>query len=237
MEKKELLYEGKAKKLYKTDDENLVIQEFKDEATAFDGKKRATLKDKGKINNSISSFLFEYLKSYNIPNHFERKLKSNQMLVKKLDMIPVEVVVRNYAAGSICKRYNRKEGEPLTQPIIEYYLKDDKLHDPMLNEYHLLAFNLLTADEIQHIRRVVLKVNAVLKDFFDRRNLMLVDFKVEFGRANGDIILADEFSPDTCRLWDKKTGKILDKDRFRRNMGGVREAYLEVQERILGSSK
>jgi phosphoribosylaminoimidazole-succinocarboxamide synthase len=235
LQKKELLYEGKAKKLYLTTDEGLLIQEFKDDATAFDGAKKGTIAHKGEINNDISAFLFEYLENYHIPTHFIEKLSANEMLVKKLDIIPIEIVMRNVAAGSLCTRYNIPEGTVMEYPILEHYLKDDKLHDPMINEYHAYAFGHANPEEMRAIGRIACKVNAILKSFFDRRNLILVDFKMEFGRRGNELFLGDEISPDTCRVWDKKTHKKLDKDRFRHDMGGVEKAYSELRDRIINA--
>jgi phosphoribosylaminoimidazole-succinocarboxamide synthase len=228
------LYEGKAKKMYLTENPELLIQEFKDSATAFDGAKKGTIRGKGAINNQISAHLFRYLESYHIPTHFVRTLSDREMLVKKVEIIPVEVVVRNVVAGSLAKRLNEEEGRDLPEPLLEFYLKDDALHDPMITEEEILERGLATAQELEKIKRMALKVNAVLKDFFARRKLRLVDFKLEFGRHGGEILLADEISPDTCRLWDAETGERLDKDRFRRDLPGVVEAYREVHERVLG---
>ncbi|TKJ40253.1 phosphoribosylaminoimidazolesuccinocarboxamide synthase [candidate division LCP-89 bacterium B3_LCP] len=234
MQKKELLYEGKAKKVYLTSEEDKLIQEFKDDATAFDGAKKGTISKKGEINNAISAYLFEYLENYHIPTHYFEKLSANEMLIRKLEIIPIEIVLRNVAAGSLCARYNIPEGKVMEYPILEYYLKDDELHDPMINEYHAYAFGHATPDEMKAINRIASKVNAILKSFFDRRNLVLVDFKLEFGKRIKDIYLADEISPDTCRIWDKKTHKKLDKDRFRHDMGGVDKAYRELRDRLMG---
>ena len=233
MEKRELLYEGKAKRIYLTSDEGLVIQEFKDDASAFDGQKKGTILNKGEINNDISSFLFEYLENYHIPTHFVEKLSATEMLVKRLDIIPIEIVMRNVAAGTLCTRYKIPEGTVMEYPVLEFYLKDDELHDPMINEYHAYAFGHATPEEMKAIGRIASKVNAILKSYFDRRNLLLVDFKMEFGRSGSEMFLADEISPDTCRIWDKKTHKKLDKDRFRHDMGGVEKAYQELRERII----
>lgn len=232
IQKKELLYEGKAKKIFLTESEDKLIQEFKDDASAFDGSKKGVIVKKGEINNAISSFLFDYLENYHIPTHFLEVLSANQMLVRKLDIIPVEVVLRNVAAGSLCARYKIPEGTVMEYPILEYYLKSDELHDPMINEYHAYAFGHASPDETKAINRIASKVNAILKSFFDRRNLVLVDFKLEFGKKGSEIFLADEISPDTCRIWDKKTHKKLDKDRFRHDMGGVEKAYAELRDRI-----
>lgn len=228
------LYEGKAKKLYNTDNPDLVIQEFKDSATAFDGAKKGTIRGKGAINNQISARLFQYLESYHVPTHFVRTLSDREMLVKKVEIIPVEVVVRNIVAGSLAERLGEEEGRDLSEPILEFYLKDDALHDPMITEEEILQRGLATKDELAKIKRMALKINALLKSFFERRKLRLVDFKLEFGRHHGEIVLADEISPDTCRLWDAETGERMDKDRFRRDMPGIVEAYRAVHERVLG---
>ena len=234
MEKKELLYEGKAKKLYLTDNPDQLIQEFKDDATAFDGKKKGKIKGKGAINCQISSFLFKYLDSYHVPNHFIEKISDNEMLVKRVEIIPIEVVMRNIASGSLTKRFGIKEGKVLEYPILEHYLKDDKRHDPFINEHHAYAFNYATPDEMKTIERISSKVNAILKSFFQRRGIKLVDFKLEFGRFKGKILLADEISPDTCRFWDAETNKKLDKDRFRQDLGEIEEAYQEILNRVCG---
>jgi phosphoribosylaminoimidazole-succinocarboxamide synthase len=231
-QKKELLYEGKAKKLFLTNDDDKLIQEFKDDASAFDGAKKGTISNKGQINNDISSYLFEYLENYHIPTHFLDRLTAKEMLVRKLEIIPIEVALRNVAAGSLSARYKIPEGTVMEYPVLEYYLKNDELHDPMINEYHAYAFGYATPDETKAINRIASKVNAILKSFFDRRNLVLVDFKLEFGKRGPEIYLADEISPDTCRIWDKKTHKKLDKDRFRHDMGGVEKAYQELRDRI-----
>ena len=235
MKKGELLYEGKAKKLYATDNPDLVIQEFKDDATAFNGKKKGTIKDKGVVNNRISAFIFEFLESYHVPTHFEKVLSDREMLVKKLDIIPVEVVMRNIATGSLVKRYGLEEGKELDYPVLEFYLKDDDLNDPMINEHHAVAFGLATPDEMETISRYATKINAILKSFFIRRKIRLIDFKLEFGRFKDRILLGDEISPDTCRFWDLETGEKLDKDRFRQDLGRVEEAYQEMLNRILHS--
>lgn len=232
MEKGKLINEGKAKKLFLTEDENLLIQEFKDDATAFDGAKKSSISGKGSVNCSISSTLFQYLDAYHVSTHFEKQLSVNEMLIKKIDMIPLEAVMRNIATGSLVKRLGIEDGKVLEYPIFEIYLKDDDLGDPLINEYHAFAMKLAKPDEIRTMYRLTSKINAILKAFFDRRGLTLVDFKLEYGRLNGELILADEISPDTCRIWDKKTNKKLDKDRFRFDMGGVEKAYQEVLERI-----
>lgn len=234
VKKKKKLYEGKAKILYETDNEEYLLQEFKDDATAFDGQKKGKIKGKGKVNNQISAQLFNYLENYHVPTHFVKVQSDNTMVVKRLEMIPVEVVVRNIATGSLVKRYGVEEGKELEYPVLEFYLKDDAKHDPMINEHHILAFGHASAEELKQIQRYAQKVNAILKSFFHRRNLALVDFKLEFGRTNaGKIVLADEISPDTCRLWDAGTGDKLDKDRFRQDLGNVEEAYEEVRKRVM----
>ncbi|MFH0764955.1 MAG: phosphoribosylaminoimidazolesuccinocarboxamide synthase [Calditrichota bacterium] len=232
MEKKDLLYEGKAKKLYATDDANLLIQEFKDDATAFDGTKKSRIVGKGEMNCSISAILFDYLESYHLPTHFVKRIAPREMIVKKVEIIPIEAVMRNIATGSLIRRLPFEEGKALEYPIFELYLKNDALHDPLINEYHAYALNLCKPEEIRAMFRFTAKVNAILRAFLERRGLLLVDFKLEFGRYHGELLLADEISPDTCRLWDRKTHKKLDKDRFRHDMGGVEDAYREVLERL-----
>lgn len=233
MERKELLYEGKAKRIFLTDDPKYLLMEFKDDISAFDGAKKSAFERKGEFNNMISAYLFEYLENYNIPTQFVQMVSSNSMLVKNLKMIPVEVVLRNIAAGSLCKRYGTEEGVVLSYPILELYLKDDSRHDPMMNETHAYAFGLCTPEQMRTVTRIASKVNAIFKSFFDRRELTLVDFKLEFGTTEGEVYLGDEISGDTCRIWDKKTGKKLDKDRFRQNMGGIEQSYEELMNRIL----
>jgi len=232
LKKGKLLYEGKAKKLYETSSPDLLIQYFKDDATAFDGTKKAVIKNKGVINNKISSHIFQYLENYHIPTHFEKILSDREMLIKKLEIIPLEVVMRNIASGSLCKRYGIEEGRELESPILELYYKNDALHDPLMNEYHVRALGLATQEELDTISRMARKINAVLSSFFERRNLRLVDFKLEFGRYRNKILVGDEISPDTCRLWDMETGEKLDKDRFRFDPGDVERAYEEVYNRI-----
>lgn len=233
VKKKKKLYEGKAKIVYETENEELLIQEFKDDATAFDGKKKGKIKEKGALNNQISGRLFTFLESYHVPTHFVSQFSANAMVIKRLEMIPVEVVMRNVATGSLVKRYGVKDGTELDHPIIEFYLKDDAKHDPMINEDHVIAFGHADADEIKLIKRYAQKINAVLQSFFFRRDMVLVDFKLEFGRGkSGKIKLGDEISPDTCRLWDVQSGEKLDKDRFRQDLGKVEEAYREVHRRV-----
>ncbi len=233
MERKEMLYEGKAKVIYRTDSENLVIQYFKDDTTAFDGAKKEVLEDKGVINCAISTIIFEYLEKHGVKTHFVERLSPREMLVKKCEIIPVEVVVRNIAAGSFSRRYGVEEGTPLKEPLVEYFFKNDELHDPMVCPNHVYLFNWATREELGYMTKAALEVNKLLKNFFDEIDIQLVDFKLEFGRHNGEILLADEITPDACRLWDKSSGEALDKDRFRKDMGKVVESYKEVYRRIL----
>lgn len=232
MKKGKLIYEGKAKRVYATDNPQNLIQEFKDDATAFDATKRGTIRDKGICNNEISARLFGVLETAGIPTHFVKLLNNRQMLVRKLEIVPVEVTVRNVVAGGMAKMFGLEEGRRLRSPVLEYHYKSDALHDPLMNEYHIFALELATEKEIKKIAHYSFKINYVLLKFFDRRNLNLVDFKLEFGRHKGKILLGDEISPDTCRLWDKSTNKKLDKDRFRRDLGEIEDAYQEVLRRI-----
>src|SRR3989338_3017216 len=225
MEKKEKLYEGKAKIVYGTEDPGLVIQHFKDDATAFNAAKKGTVANKGIINNKISTKIFEYLKSEGIPTHFEKHLNDREMLIKKVKIVPVEVVVRNKAAGSMCRILGLAEGTVLNSKVLEFCYKRDDLNDPLINEYHIKALNLASEEEIAQIKQYTLKINELMSKFFADLNLELIDFKLEFGRYKGKIILADEISPDTCRLWEVGTGKKLDKDRFRYDLGNIEEAY------------
>ncbi|ADI01382.1 MAG TPA: phosphoribosylaminoimidazolesuccinocarboxamide synthase [Syntrophothermus lipocalidus] len=236
MEKRELIYEGKAKRVYSTDDENLVVIEYKDDATAFDGKKKGTIESKGIVNNRVTSVLFKILEDNGIPTHLVKLLDGRNMLAKKLSIIPVEVVVRNRIAGSLATRLGLEEGAPLPNPILEFYYKSDELHDPMVNEYHILTMGWATPEQLAEMKEMALKINSVLVPFLRERNLELVDFKLEFGVHQGKVILGDEISPDTCRLWDVQTGEKLDKDRFRRDLGKEREAYIEVLQRMEGGS-
>ena len=233
MEKREKLYEGKAKVVYATDSDNLVVVYFKDETTAFDGEKREVLEDKGVINCAITTVVFEYLEKHGIKTHFVERLSPRELLVKKCEIIPVEVVVRNIAAGSFSKRYGVPEGTPLKEPLVEYFYKSDELHDPMICPNHVYLFDWATREELAQMTKTALQVNELLKKFFDGIDIELVDFKLEFGRHNGEILLADEITPDSCRLWDKSSGEILDKDRFRKDMGKVVESYREVYRRIM----
>jgi len=233
MKKTTQLYEGKAKKVFLTEESTLVIQEFKDDATAFNNKKKGTIADKGVVNNAISCKLFTLLEKEGIRTHLVEKLSDRDMLCRHLDIIKVEVVVRNIAAGSLVKRYGFAEGTVLEKPIVELYLKDDDLDDPLMNESHAVALGVATLEELEVLKNRAEAVNAVLKKFFAERKLKLVDFKLEFGRHNGEILLGDEISPDTCRFWDLDTNEKMDKDRFRFDLGGVEDAYSEVQRRVL----
>jgi phosphoribosylaminoimidazole-succinocarboxamide synthase len=230
--KLEMFYEGKAKKLYTTPDPDYVIAYFKDDATAFNAKKRGTIEDKGVINNRMSELFFTLLEHNGVNTHFVRRLNDRDMLCKRLDIIPVETVVRNIVAGSMARRLGREEGEELRYPIVEYYYKSDPLDDPLITADHAILFNWATKDELRQIDEMALKVNQVLSKFLDQRGILLVDFKLEFGRHHGEILLGDEICPDTCRFWDKKTREKLDKDRFRRDLGNVEEAYQEMLRRV-----
>jgi phosphoribosylaminoimidazole-succinocarboxamide synthase len=230
----EMFYEGKAKKLYSTSDPDLVIQYFKDEATAFNAKKRGIIVEKGVMNNRMSELFFTLLERAGIKTHFVRRLDDRQMLCKRLQIIPVETVVRNIVAGSMAKRLGREEGEPLKVPIVEYYYKCDALDDPLIIPEHAIAFGWATQSELDTIHALALRVNEILRKFLDERGVLLVDFKLEFGRHHGEILLGDEICPDTCRFWDKATRQKLDKDRFRRDLGGVEEAYHEMLRRVEG---
>lgn len=233
MNRLDKIYEGKAKVLYTTKDPNLLIQHFKDEATAFDGKKKGIIREKGIFNNKISSRIFRYLEDRGVKTHFVEMLSDREMLVKKLRIIPIEVVVRNIAAGSLSKRMGVEEGVPLKETIIELYYKSDPLGDPMINEYHVKAFGLAEVDELRKMEVFALRINRFLSEFFDERGIILVDFKLEFGVHKGELLLGDEITPDGCRLWDKETGEKMDKDRFRRDLGKVEEAYQEVLRKVL----
>lgn len=228
MERLEKLYEGKAKILYTTSDPDLLVQYFKDDATAFDGAKKGTIIDKGVMNNHVSTRIFEFLESEGIKTHFVKNLNDREMLVKKLDIIPIEVVLRNVAAGSLCKRLGIEEGRVMEKPILEFFYKSDPLGDPMINECHVDVFGWATKQEVEILKSEGTKINNLMKKFFEERSIRLVDFKVEFGRHNGDVILGDEISPDGCRLWHWETNEKMDKDRFRFNMGNVEEKYQEV---------
>lgn len=235
MEKREQLYEGKAKKVFATDDPNLVIVDYKDDATAFNGAKKGTIVGKGVINNKLTNYLMQVLEKEGVPTHFVEELSERETVVKKVTIVPLEVIIRNISAGSFAKRYGVEEGIVFKAPTVEFSYKSDPLDDPLLNHYHALALSLATQEEINQIIAMAFKVNDVLKRFFSEVGVTLVDFKLEFGKtSDGKLVLADEISPDTCRLWDSKTGEKLDKDRFRRDMGGVEDAYQEIMRRVFG---
>ena len=234
MKKLEQIYEGKAKKVYATDDPELVIVDYKDDATALDGLKKGTIAGKGVINNQMTNRLMDKMEKAGIPTHFVKELSQRETLVKKVSIVPLEVIIRNISAGSFAKRYGVEEGIVFDEPTIEFSYKNDDLGDPLLNEYHALALKLATKEEIETIKKYAFGVNEVLKAFWAECGVTLVDFKLEFGKtAGGTIVLADEISPDTCRLWDSKTGEKLDKDRFRRDLGGVEDASAEIMKRLL----
>lgn len=232
MLKGELLYEGKAKKIYATDKYDEVIVYYKDDATAFNGEKKGQVESKGVLNNSITSALFKLLQSEGVKTHFIEKLNDREQLCKRVEIVPVEVIVRNIAAGSMAKRLGLEEGYQLKTTVFEICYKNDALGDPLINDYHAVAIGLATFEELNEIYSITAKINDILKEFFLKQNIKLVDFKLEFGRYNGEILLADEISPDTCRFWDAVTNEKLDKDRFRRDLGNVKEAYVEILNRI-----
>ncbi len=235
MEKTTQLYEGKAKKVFATDDERYVIVSYKDDATAFNGLKKGTITGKGAINNRVSNYLMQILEKEGVPTHFVEELSDRETVVKKVSIVPLEVIVRNVSAGSFAKHYGVEEGIVFDEPTIEFSYKNDELGDPLLNEYHALALKLATKEEIETIKKYSFKVNEVMKAFFKAVNVDLIDFKLEFGKtADGTIVLADEISPDTCRFWDSTTHQKLDKDRFRRDLGNVEDAYSEMMRRIMG---
>ena len=230
MKKCEQIYEGKAKKVFATDDPNLCIVDYKDDATAFNGQKKGTIVGKGVVNNRMSNFMFQLLEKHGVKTHFVEELSDRETLVKKVSIVPLEVIIRNLSAGSFAKRYGVEEGIEFAQPTIEFSYKND---DPLINDYHALALGLATQEEIDTIKAMAFKVNEVMKEYFKKLDVILVDFKLEFGKtADGEIVLADEISPDTCRFWDVHTHEKLDKDRFRRDLGGVEEAYAEMMKRI-----
>ena len=233
MEKKDFLYEGKAKQIYSTDDENYVIIHYKDDATAGNGEKKGSIKDKGIINNQITALLFTRLEEKGIRTHFKEKLNDRDQLCEKVKIFPLEVIVRNIITGSMSKRLGVKEGTKPENTILEICYKNDEYGDPLINDHHAVALGLATYDELKKIYEITLKINDFLKELFDKEGIVLVDFKIEFGKNNkGEILLADEITPDTCRLWDKETGKKLDKDRFRQDLGGIEEAYIEILKRL-----
>ena len=233
MKKLEMIYEGKAKRVYATDEAELLIVDYKDDATAFNGEKRGTIVGKGVINNQMSNRLMRRLEQAGVPTHFVKELSERETLVRRVEIVPLEVIVRNRSAGSFSKRYGVEEGRVFDAPTIEFSYKKDALGDPLINSSHVIALSLATPEELELIRRYAFRVNEVLSALWASRGITLVDFKLEFGRlADGTIVLADEISPDTCRLWDSATGKKLDKDRFRRDLGGVEDAYAEVMRRL-----
>lgn len=232
MKKLEMLYEGKAKKVYKTEDENLYIVDYKDDATAFNGLKKGSIAGKGVINNKMTNIVFQYLAENGVENHFVKEISDRETLVKKVKIVPLEVIVRNIAAGSFSKKFGVEEGTPLKNAVLEFSYKNDDLGDPMINNMQITAIGIATEQELKTISESALKINELMKKFFIERDIILVDFKIEFGKYGDKIILADEVSPDTCRLWDADTKQKLDKDRFRRDLGGVEEAYEEVWKRI-----
>ena len=235
MEKAAQLYEGKAKKVFATADPNYVIVSYKDDATALDGLKKGSISGKGAINNRMTNFLMQLLEKQGVPTHFVRELNDRETVVKKVSIVPLEVIVRNISAGHFAQRYGVKEGIVFAEPTVEFSYKNDDLHDPLLNDSHALALGLATKEEIAQIKAMALKVNETLKAYFASIGVKLVDFKLEFGRlSDGSLVLADEISPDTCRFWDAETNEKLDKDRFRRDMGGVEDAYQEMMRRVLG---
>lgn len=233
MEKLEQLYEGKAKKVFATDNPDVVIVDYKDDATAFNGEKKGTIAGKGLINNRMTNYVFQLLEKEGILTHFVEELSDRETAVKKVEIVPLEVIVRNVAAGSFSKRLGIEEGRKLLEPTLEFSYKNDELGDPLINDYFAIAIGLATREEIETITSYAFQINEVLKSMFDQEGIELIDFKIEFGRYKGNVILADEISPDTCRLWDKDTHEKLDKDRFRRDMGNVEDAYQEVFKRIV----
>jgi len=232
MEMLEMLYEGKAKKVYKTSEPDVFHIVYKDDATAFNGVKKGTIADKGAVNNQMSAILFEMLEKKGVPTHFIELLNEREMLVKAVEILPLEVIVRNIAAGSLAKRLGLEEGVVMKETVLEFCYKNDDLGDPMINDYHIAAIDLATAEQVEVVKKYAFMINDVLVDYFKERNIKLVDFKIEFGVYKGQVVLADEISPDTCRLWDAETDKKLDKDRFRRDLGDVEDAYQEVLNRL-----
>lgn len=235
MEKKEMLYEGKAKRVYATEDPEVLLVDYKDDATAFNGIKKGTISGKGAINNRVTNYMMQILEKEGVPTHFVKELSDRETLVKKVSIVPLEVIIRNISAGSFAKRYGVEEGIVFKEPTIEFSYKNDELGDPLINDYHAIALGLATREEIETIKNMAFKVNSVMKAYFKKLNVDLVDFKLEFGKtSDGTIVLADEISPDTCRFWDCDTHEKLDKDRFRRDMGGVEDAYKEMMRRVFG---
>lgn len=237
MKKTTMLYEGKAKMVYATDDPSYVIVEYKDDATAFNGLKKGTIVGKGVVNNKVSNHMFKVLESKGIPTHYVEEISDRETIVKRVEIVKLEVIVRNIAAGSLSKRLGLKEGVELPVPVLEYCLKDDELGDPLINDYHIAALKVATKEEMEAISTMAFKINDIMREYMKGIGVDLIDFKLEFGRFDGEIILADEISPDTCRFWDSATGKKLDKDRFRRDLGGVEDAYQEILHRLMGGSE
>jgi phosphoribosylaminoimidazole-succinocarboxamide synthase len=234
MKETKLLYEGKAKKVWATEDPDVVIVDYKDDATAFNGLKKGTIVGKGVINNKVSNHMFKILEKAGIPTHYVEQLSDRKTAVKKVSIVPLEVIVRNIAAGSLAKRLGLEEGVPMKKTVLEFCYKDDALGDPMVNEYHILAMEYATPEELNTIAEYSLKINDIMRDYMKDAGIDLIDFKLEFGRFKGKILLADEISPDTCRFWDVKTREKLDKDRFRRDLGNVEDAYKEILRRLMG---
>lgn len=234
MEKKEQLYEGKAKKVFATEDPDLVIVSYKDDATAFNGQKKGTISGKGAVNNRMTNYMFGLLEKAGVPTHLVEELNDRETVVKKVEIVPLEVIVRNVAAGSFSKKLGIEEGRKLSCPTLEFSYKNDDLGDPFINDYYALALDLATKEEIETISKYAFMVNDFMVGFFKKLGVDLIDFKIEFGRFHGKILLADEISPDTCRFWDSETHEKLDKDRFRRDMGGVEDAYQEMMKRVFG---
>jgi phosphoribosylaminoimidazole-succinocarboxamide synthase len=232
MEKLEMLYEGKAKRVFKTNEPDIYHIVYKDDATAFNGEKKGTILDKSAVNNQMSAIMFEMLETKGVPTHFVELLNEREMLVKAVEILPIEVIVRNIAAGSLAKRLGLDEGVVMNETVLEFCYKDDDLGDPMINDYHIAAMNFATPEQVETIKKYAFIINNELVSYFKERNIKLVDFKIEFGVHKGEVILADEISPDTCRLWDAETNKKLDKDRFRRDLGDVEDAYQEVLNRL-----
>jgi phosphoribosylaminoimidazole-succinocarboxamide synthase len=232
MEKQKLLAQGKAKSMYKTDSKSVLLMEFRDDASAFDGKKMSALNNKGKVNNQFNAFILDLLAKQGIETHFIETTSTHESLVKKLDMFPIECVVRNRATGSLCRRLGVEDGLILDPPLFEFFLKDDALGDPLINENHILSFKWASQSDIDEMKRLTFQVNEILRELFDKANLILVDYKLEFGKFEGRVLLGDEFTPDGCRLWDKDTLEKLDKDRFRQDLGDVIESYQEVANRL-----
>ncbi len=232
MEKRQALYSGKAKTLYTSDKADWLICHFRNDTSAFDGEKKEQLSRKGQVNNYVNAFVMQHLQSKGVETHFVELISEEESIVKRLDMLPIECVVRNVAAGSLCRRLGVTSGLTLSPPLFEFFLKNDELHDPMINDFHIQTFGWANEQDVAQMKQITFKINDILKDLFDKAGMILVDYKVEFGKVGDQLILGDEFTPDGCRLWDKETRKVLDKDRFRQNMGGVVEAYEEVAVRL-----